>query len=175
MDSDDETILSKMDEHQIGEIGTLDQSGVGTDVPLLDTSVKQEVESDDEFRRVLKNTTIPSLSLVTILFINKIASYKTEISEIQLDNIIGGEEVDESAVLLEVDDDDVDFDEVDEVRDDDEVAIKQEPSDNFVDEAYEEIQMEEEQFQESPEDANLTDKVCFWWITTLGCAETNHA
>ena len=50
MDSDDETILSKMDEHRIGEIGSLDQSGVSTDVPLLDTSVKQEVESDDEFR-----------------------------------------------------------------------------------------------------------------------------
>ena len=50
MDSDDETILSKMDEHRIGEIDSLDQSGVSTDVPLLDTSVKQEVESDDEFR-----------------------------------------------------------------------------------------------------------------------------
>ena len=37
MDSDDETILSKMDEHRIGEIDSLDQSGVSTDVPLLDT------------------------------------------------------------------------------------------------------------------------------------------
>ena len=50
MDSDDETILSKIDEHRIREIDSLDQSGVSTDVPLLDTSVKQEVESDDEFR-----------------------------------------------------------------------------------------------------------------------------
>ena len=58
MDSDDETILSKMDEHRIGEIGTLDQSSLSTDVPLLDTSVKQEVQSDDEFRRGFKNTVI---------------------------------------------------------------------------------------------------------------------
>ena len=61
MDSDDETILSKMDEHRIGEIGTLDQSGLSTDVPLLDTSVKQEVQSDDEFRRGFKNTVIPKI------------------------------------------------------------------------------------------------------------------
>ena len=87
---------------------------------------------------------------------------KPEISEIQLDNIIGGEEIDETAVLLDVDDDDVDFDEVED--DAGEVDIKQEPSENFVDEAYEEIQMEEEQFQESPEDANLTDKVCFRFV-----------
>ena len=87
---------------------------------------------------------------------------KPEISEIQLDNIIGGEEIDETAVLLDVDDDDVDFDEVEDDDGAGEVDIKQEPSENFVDEAYEEIQMEEEQFQESPEDANLTDKVCFW-------------
>ena len=86
---------------------------------------------------------------------------KPEISEIQLDNIIGGEEIDETAVLLDVDDDDVDFDEVEDDDGAGEVDIKQEPSENFVDEAYEEIQMEEEQFQESPEDANLTDKVCF--------------
>ena len=58
MDSDDETILSKMDEHRIGEIGTLDQSALSTDVPLLDTSVKQEVQSDDEFRGGFKNTVI---------------------------------------------------------------------------------------------------------------------
>ena len=55
MDSDDETILSKMDEHRIGEIDSLDLSGVSTDVPLLDTSVKQEVESDDEFRSGLRD------------------------------------------------------------------------------------------------------------------------
>lgn len=158
MDSDDETILSKMDEHRIGEIGTLDQSGLSTDVPLLDTSVKQEVESDDEFRRGFKNTVFSKIYGIPKKFF-----YETESSEIQLDNIIGGEDIDESAVLLDVDDDDVDFDEVEEDKDDDEVAIKQEPSENFEDEAYEEVQMEEEQFQESPEDANLTDKVRFFF------------
>ena len=159
MDSDDETILSKMDEHRIGEIDSLDLSGVSTDVPLLDTSVKQEVESDDEFRSGLRD-------IFTLFFDENCPNeiferqfLKPEISEIQLDNIIGGEEIDESAVLLDVDDNDVDFDEVED--DAGEVDIKQEPSENFVDEAYEEIQMEEEQFQESPEDANLTDKVCF--------------
>ena len=91
--------------------------------------------------------------------------FETEISEIQLDNIIGGEEIDETAVLLDVDDDDVDFGEVEDDDGAGEVDIKQEPSENFVDEAYEEIQMEEEQFQESPEDANLTDKVCFRWFS----------
>ena len=90
---------------------------------------------------------------------------KPEISEIQLDNIIGGEEIDETAVLLDVDDDDVDFDEVEDDDGAGEVDIKQEPSENFVDEAYEEIQMEEEQFQESPEDANLTDKVYFFKVS----------
>ena len=62
MDSDDETILSKMDDHEIGEIVSLgedqarkplDQSEEGEDgtvLPLVETSVKQEVESEDEFR-----------------------------------------------------------------------------------------------------------------------------
>ena len=51
MDSDDETILSKINEHQVGDIASFgDQSEGGTDVQLLDTSVKQEVESEDEFR-----------------------------------------------------------------------------------------------------------------------------
>ena len=130
----------------------------------MDTSVKQEVQSDDEFRRGFKNTVIPKIfskNFSNFFF----ACYETESSEIQLDNIIGGEDIDETAVLLDVDDDDVlDFDEVEEDKDDDEVAIKQEPSENFEDEAYEEVQMEEEQFQESPEDATLTDKVCFLLI-----------
>ena len=62
MDSDDETILSQMGEHPIGEISSFDQSGVGTDVPLLDASVKQEVESDDEFRSGLKCDFISNIS-----------------------------------------------------------------------------------------------------------------
>ena len=66
---------------------------------------------------------------------------KPEISEIQLDNIIGGEEIDETAVLLDVDDDDVDFDEVDD--DAGEVDIKQEPSENFVDFEFAHIMSQE--------------------------------
>ena len=72
MDSDDETILSKMDEHRIGEIDSLDLSGVSTDVPLLDTSVKQEVESDDEFRSGLRDI----FTLFFTKFLTKIVQTK---------------------------------------------------------------------------------------------------
>ena len=72
MDSDDETILSKMDEHRIGEIDSMDLSGVSTDVPLLDTSVKQEVESDDEFRSGLRDI----FTLFFTKFLTKIVQTK---------------------------------------------------------------------------------------------------
>ena len=75
MDSDDETILSKMDEHRIGEIDSMDLSGVSTDVPLLDTSVKQEVESDDEFRSGLRDI----FTLFFTKFLTKIVQTKFSI------------------------------------------------------------------------------------------------